>query len=84
MSERIALLRQIQAVEFAALELNLYLDTHRDDQRAIMEYNQYASQLAMLKQQYEMQYGPLLNFGFSPGHYNWNWLDSPWPWEEEF
>jgi len=84
MSERIALLKQIQAVEFAALELNLYLDTHRDDQRAIMEYNQYASQLSMLKQQFEMQYGPLLNFGFSPGHYSWNWLDSPWPWEEEF
>lgn len=84
MSERVVLLRKIQEVEFAALELNLFLDTHRDDQRALMEYNQYVAQLAALKHQYEMNYGPLLNFGFSPGGYWWNWLDSPWPWEEEY
>ncbi|GAB6087357.1 spore coat protein CotJB [Alkaliphilus crotonatoxidans] len=84
MSDRTTMLKQIQAVEFAALELNLYLNTHRDDQRALMEFNQQANHLAMLKQQYEMQYGPLLNFGFSQGGYFWNWLDSPWPWEEGY
>ncbi|WP_026478578.1 spore coat protein CotJB [Alkaliphilus transvaalensis] len=82
--QRMALLRQIQEVEFAALELNLYLDTHMDDQRALMEYNQYAKQLAMLKHQYEMQYGPLFNFGFSPSQYPWRWLEGPWPWEQVY
>lgn len=84
MGERNKLLRQIQEVEFAAIELQLYLDTHPHDQRALAEYNSYANQLLMLKQQYEMLYGPPLNFGFSPNHCSWRWLDSPWPWEEQF
>lgn len=82
MGDRHKLLKQIQEVEFAAVEWQLYLDTHRYDQRALMEYNNYSNQLLMLKQQYEMLYGPLLNFGFSPNHGSWRWLDSPWPWEE--
>ncbi len=84
MHEQLAFLRQIQEVEFAALELNLYLDTHMDDQRALMEYNQHVKHLAMLKQQYEMCYGPLLNFGFSPSQYPWQWLQGPWPWEQVY
>jgi len=83
MGERNRLLKQIQEVEFAALELQLYLDTHPYDQRALMEYNDYANQLLMLKQQYEMLYGPLLNYGFSPNHGSWRWLEGPWPWEEQ-
>jgi len=84
MGDRNRLLRQLQEVEFAAVELQLYLDTHPYDQRALMEYNGYANQLMMLKQQYEMLYGPLLNFGFSPNNNGaWRWIDSPWPWEEQ-
>lgn len=83
MGERTRLLRQIQEVEFAAIELQLYLDTHPYDQNALMEYNSLSNQLLMLKQQYEMLYGPLMNFGFSPNHGSWRWIDSPWPWEEE-
>ncbi|MCC5911789.1 MAG: spore coat protein CotJB [Clostridiaceae bacterium] len=84
MHERRALMRKIQDVEFAALELQLYLDTHPQDQRAVMQFNQYARELMMLKQQYEMAYGPLLNYGFSPSQYPWRWIETPWPWEEEF
>ena len=84
MGDRNKLMKQIQEVEFAAIEWQLYLDTHRYDQKALMEYNNYSNQLLMLKQQYEMLYGPLVNFGFSPSHCSWRWLDSPWPWEEEF
>nr|WP_243427859.1 spore coat protein CotJB [Alkaliphilus hydrothermalis] len=84
MDDRLALLRQIQEVEFAAVELNLYLDTHMEDQRALMEYNQIHKQLMMLKQQYEMLYGPLTNFGFSPSQYPWKWIEGPWPWEQVY
>lgn len=84
MNDRQTLMRQIQEVEFTAIEWQLYLDTHRYDQRALIEYNAHANHLAMLKQQYEMLYGPLLNFGFSPNCDSWRWLDSPWPWEEKF
>lgn len=84
MHERIALMKRIQEVEFAATDLQLYLDTHPQDQRALMQFNQYAAELMMLKQQYELAYGPLLNFGFSQSQYPWRWIETPWPWEEEF
>ncbi|AKL94437.1 spore coat peptide assembly protein CotJB [Clostridium aceticum] len=84
MKERMILMRKIQDVEFALTELQLYLDTHPFDQKALMDFNCYSQQLLMLKQQYEMSYGPLLQYGFSPSPYPWKWLDSPWPWEEEF
>ncbi|SET33213.1 spore coat protein JB [Natronincola peptidivorans] len=84
MKERMVLMRQIQDVEFALTELQLYLDTHPFDQKALMDFNCYSQQLLMLKQSYEMAYGPLLSYGFSPSPYPWKWLDSPWPWEEQF
>lgn len=82
--DRVELLKRIQEAEFATLELNLYLDTHPLDQNALMQFNQLSSQLLMLKQQYEMSYGPLLNFGFSPSQYPFKWLEGPWPWERQY
>jgi len=82
--DRVALLQKLQETEFAAIELNLYLDTHPLDQNALMQYNQLACQLQMLKQQYETAYGPLLNFGFSPSQFPFRWLEGPWPWERQY
>lgn len=75
------LLQQIQAAEFAALELNLFLDTHPDNEQALNDYNRYADWLKALKQQYEARYGPLLNFGQEASPHAWHWVDEPWPWE---
>ncbi|MFZ5967900.1 MAG: spore coat protein CotJB [Bacillota bacterium] len=82
--ERLEILKKIQEFEFACIDLNLYLDTHPTDQRALMDYNMYSNQLLMLKRQYENMYGPLMNFGFSPSQYPWRWIDEPWPWQIEY
>ncbi|SHK50761.1 spore coat protein CotJB [Paramaledivibacter caminithermalis] len=76
------LMRKIQEVEFKALDLNLYLDTHPKNMEALMEYNRCVYELEQLKKIYEMKYGPLLNFGFSPSQYPWRWINDPWPWEQ--
>lgn len=75
---------QIMAEEFTAVELNLFLDTHPDDRKALNDYNQTAARLAQLKVQYEQRYGPLTNFGESPSENAWRWVDEPWPWEMNF
>lgn len=76
------LLKMIQQVEFVALELQLYLDTHPDEAVPLQHFNQAAAQLAALKKQYEDRYGPLLSYGFSPETGNtWRWAQTPWPWE---
>lgn len=80
--QRMGLLRRIQELEFVAVELNLYLDTHPDDNRALEHFDRVAEELMNLKHRYEESYGPLLNFGFGKNNANtWRWAESPWPWE---
>lgn len=81
---RLDILYEIMELEFACIDLNLYLDTHPNDQRALMQYNTLASQLKQLKNQYELIYGPLSNFGCSLSKYPWEWIVDPWPWEIEY
>jgi spore coat protein JB len=76
------LLLQIQQLSFVASELNLYLDTHPQDQRALAMFNQTHQELMRHVRNYEQLYGPLLGYGYSPAAQNyWKWVDSPWPWE---
>jgi spore coat protein JB len=80
----LGLLKEIQAYEFAAIDLNLFLDTHPNEQRALADYNALTNHLTMLKKQYEQIYGPMVVFRFTPSQYPWRWIDGPWPWEIEY
>lgn len=79
---RCKLLCKIQALEFFAIDLNLFLDTHPRSRRALADYNRTVADLQRLKEEYEERYGPLTNFGGSPNEgCRWLWIDEPWPWE---
>jgi spore coat protein JB len=78
-----ALLNRIRQLEFAAIDLNLYLDNFPNNSEALNAYNNFSRQLISSIQEYEKYYGPLVNFGFSQGSSPWNWIDEPWPWEPE-
>lgn len=76
------MLAKIQEMEFIAIELNLYLDTHPCDTEALNDFNCAVDSLKKLVRKYEAQYGPLYNFGVSQNcHDSWLWINSPWPWE---
>jgi spore coat protein JB len=83
--DRKELLRQLTIAEFAAIDLNLYLDTHPRDERALSAYVKASHEVMMLRHEYEEQYGPLVNFGHSHSVGKdariWQWLSEPWPWE---
>lgn len=79
------LLRQIQELQFVAVELNLFLDTHPQDQEALALFNQVHQELKQCVQIYEQKYGPLLSYGYSPAEQNcWKWVETPWPWEIKY
>jgi len=82
--DRVKMLRDIQALEFTAIELNLYLDTHPADRKALADYNTVTQQLHMLRKMYEQKYGPLMVTGVSPSQYPWRWVEDPWPWEIDY
>ncbi len=82
MSERERMLRRLSAAQFAAWELNVFLDTHPNNAEAIARYKAYKRQAEELKAQYEAKYGPLM----AKNVYNelyFDWVNNPWPWEAE-
>jgi spore coat protein JB len=83
MHQKTALLNKLRAYEFAALELNLYLDAHPFDRKALSDYNYYARLVMELKAEYERIYGPLIHFGFGYSQHPWQWIQDPWPWDRQ-
>ena len=75
------LLRQIAECEFTLIDINLYLDTHYGDERALADYNCYAQQLQVLKEKFVENYGPIENFGNSTSEGSWKWRYQAWPWD---
>ncbi|QAY65092.1 spore coat protein CotJB [Paenibacillus protaetiae] len=75
-----ARLLELQQVDFALVELTLYLDTHPQDMAALQQYNYLVQQRQHIAAQYEQLYGPLLQFQ-SFSRYPWQWAESPWPWQ---
>lgn len=76
------LLYQIMKIEFALIETSLYLNTHPNDQAALMNHNMLSQQLSMLTNRYEALYGPLTSQGRS--QHCWKFINSPWPWEMNY
>ena len=81
---KVEMLRQIQMLDFYAVDLNLFLDTHPTDQQAIQDFRYILQQTEQLRKIYVERFGPLLNFQKSSIKGNrWNWIDDPWPWENK-
>ena len=75
---RSEIILKIQELSFACVDLNLYLDTHPDDQKALCLHRKYCKQVKELKDKYQKVYGPLtINYPCN----KWRWLEEPWPWE---
>ncbi|WP_338031977.1 spore coat protein CotJB [Dehalobacterium formicoaceticum] len=60
-----------------------FLDTNPEHEEALCDYNKFTEELMNLKNMYEARYGPLTNFGGSPSRFPWQWIEEPWPWEED-
>lgn len=73
------LLQELMAADFTLIDLNLYLDTHPYDQRAIALFNSNLERAQKLRETYERMYGPLTIH--TPSDRNaWKWINNPWPW----
>lgn len=83
MNEQAELLTYIDALGFATIDLNLYLDIHPDDKNALSLFNQYRTQLNEYTKNYENKYGPLLLRSNALESYPWAWDNNPWPWQNK-
>ncbi len=79
---KLDMLKKIQANHFAAYDMLLYLDTHKDDPKAFSMYRDLVNKTEELKNEYQKEYGPLTAFAAAQQS-GFNWTESPWPWEKE-
>ena len=78
MKTRKEMLLRLSAIQFAAWELHIYLDTHPDDSAANVRYRELEAQYQQLLAEFEDKYGPVI----MPSTGN-EWLKGPWPWENK-
>ena len=79
------LLKHLTSLDFMAIDLALYCDTHPSDRETVKLYNDITTQADKLRYEYEQQCGPLTSFRSKSGSHNlWTWIDNPWPWQKQF
>lgn len=71
--------KAIAEAAFAVDELRLFLDTHPDCQQALAAYREATDQLCRLKQA-QTHSICALDAGKEG---QWDWTQTPWPWEKE-
>lgn len=73
------MLDEVMAADFALVDLQLYLNTHPNDQRALCIYMNQAIRAKCLRCNFEKNFGPIT--ATESRSYPWPWIKSPWPWE---
>lgn len=81
MNEQAEILTYIDMLDFACIDIGLYLDVYPDNNSMIQLYNQLKEEKKKYIQKYEENYGPLTLNSASLNVSPWSWDDNPWPWE---
>jgi spore coat protein JB len=77
---RTRMLEEIMALDFTLVDLNLYLNTHPYDQKAMTAFVNSSARAKMLRDKFEKTYGPIT--ASSSNTYPWPWINNPWPWDK--
>lgn len=78
-NDREAKLFNVMQYSFAINDMNLYLDTHPEDRRALNVLKELIMEEEKVKKEYVMNYGPLNICDVKSDKFNW--IDGPWSWE---
>lgn len=81
MNNQAKMLTDIDSLEFALIDLILYLDVYPDDKNAIELFNKYRNEQNELLHTYQNEFGPILLNSDSLNNMPWMWDNKPWPWE---
>lgn len=71
---------ELMALDFAAHDLSLYLDTHPDDKEAFKVYQELLELAKVGKKRYEERCGVICKSSLLNAD-SYTWLHDPWPWD---
>ncbi len=74
--------RRLQQIEFALVDVILYLDAYPECTRALEYYHKLLAERDELLDTINTQCGPMTNFS-NVSTKSWQWIDGPWPWLAE-
>lgn len=80
MTSRQQALREVQMLDFALQEAELYLDVHPKNNNALNYFKENQQLARAARANYEKLYGPL-TYQHENKDCFWNWIEGPWPWE---
>ena len=76
------LLAWIDQVSFAVNEMNLYLDTHPEDEEAMALFREKLKMRRKALETYARYFGPLtIDTANDNMSRSFEWVQQPWPWE---
>jgi spore coat protein JB len=75
----VRLLEQLQAIDFALVELNLYLDDHPDDIQSLNKNEALIEQKQVVRAKLEEQIGAISSYDVLSDPDNWKWSLAPSP-----
>ena len=82
--DRDELLKSLSELDFIAVDLALFLNTHPENKEAIQTYNQVITAADTIRMKYEDAFGPLCSFrSYASNTNHWEWNDNPWPWQAD-
>ena len=85
MNRKAMLRKTIYEMDFALHELNLFLDTHPTNMRAMALLKEYRMKRKEAVALYEQQFGEYIATPSDvPESSCYKWLKGPWPWENNF
>ncbi len=70
----------VQMLGFCVVDMQLYLDTHPDDEEAFEYFKEAVEAYEEAKEKFEANFGPLTGSATAKQE-RWNWSDMPLPWE---
>ena len=77
------LMDQIYLYSFAVDDAKLFLDTHPEDEDALAYFYECSRMRNQALKEYAKHFGPLIIDTVTDScSDNWDWIDSPWPWQE--
>ena len=76
------MLYEIMALDFAMVDLKLYLDTHPTDTDAIDLFNNVAKKRKVMVDSFQSMYGPITAENYTHSEDMWDWVENPWPWDK--
>lgn len=75
-------MNRINEVSFAIHDMQLYLDTHPNDERALEDMRILLEKRRQYLEIHAHYYGPLTMDSTADGcNDSWAWILQPWPWE---